>query len=149
MYIVIFEVFVLSLFSLYSLHTYIYIYIYTHIIYAYLHIHTYTYIHTYIYIHTYRQAYMHTYILHHEFRSPGSADCPPEVRDKCLTSAGKRKSTAIMRQMYEMFLTCDGDWMASSLVVNSRKRNSTRRRGRYVWKKYELLKTEHLCRIVL
>ncbi|CAE7208862.1 unnamed protein product [Symbiodinium sp. CCMP2592] len=71
------------------------------------------------------------------FRSIRSSRCPPEVRERCLTSAGKKKSPAIMRQMYEMFLTCDGDWLSSSLVVNARKKKGSRRRGRYLWKKFE------------
>ncbi|CAE7815167.1 unnamed protein product [Symbiodinium sp. CCMP2456] len=71
-----------------------------------------------------------------------SADCPPEVREKALTAAGQKRSTSVMRHMYEMWISSGCDWMRSSIMLNAKKRNNTRRTGRHVWKRFDLLKTE-------
>ncbi|CAE7930060.1 MYLK, partial [Symbiodinium necroappetens] len=60
------------------------------------------------------------------FRSP---NCPPEVRAKALTQAGKSRSTSIMRHMYEMWISSGCDWMQSSIVMNAKKRHQAKRHG--------------------
>ncbi|CAE7323279.1 unnamed protein product [Symbiodinium sp. CCMP2592] len=77
------------------------------------------------------------------FRSLRSVNCPPEVREKAFTKDGKKRSSSIMRHMYEMWISSGCDWLQSSIVLNAKKRNNTRRTGRYVWKRFDLLKTEH------
>ena len=45
-----------------------------------------------------------------------------------------------MTKLYEQWLSSGEDWMKSSLVVNTTKSMSSRRRGRYVMKTYKALK---------
>ena len=49
-----------------------------------------------------------------------------------------------MKHFYEVFLSCKEQWADSSVVLNARKRSGTRRRGRYIWKKYHVLVEEQL-----
>ncbi|CAE7240395.1 unnamed protein product, partial [Symbiodinium sp. CCMP2456] len=60
------------------------------------------------------------------YRSP---NCPEEVRAKALLPNGQKRSTSVMRHMYEMWISSDCDWMQSSIVLNAKKRNSTKRHG--------------------
>ncbi|CAE7873147.1 KIAA0754 [Symbiodinium microadriaticum] len=55
------------------------------------------------------------------YRSIRSTDCPPEVREKCLTPDGKRKSTAIMRH---------GEAVADDIVASKKAMDQG---GRGVW----------------
>ncbi|CAE7342509.1 unnamed protein product, partial [Symbiodinium microadriaticum] len=52
-----------------------------------------------------------------------------EVRAKALLPNGQKRSTSVMRHMYEMWISCDCDWMQSSIVLNAKKSNRTKRHG--------------------
>ena len=73
---------------------------------------------------------------------PGSPNCPAEVRAKALLPNGQKRSTSVMRHMYEMWISCDCDWMQSSIVLNAKKSNRTKRTGKHVWKRFDALKSE-------
>ena len=42
-----------------------------------------------------------------------------------------------MKHFYEHYLSCKGVWADSSIVMNARQRAGTRRKGRYVWVKFD------------
>ena len=43
----------------------------------------------------------------------------------------------------EMFLTCEGNWLRSSVVKNSRQYNNTRRFGKHIWLRFMDLVEKH------
>ena len=73
---------------------------------------------------------------------------PNEVVEKAFSRdpvSGKLKSKGklMMRQLYESFLGCAGNWLKSDVVQNARNFTSTRKVGRHVWKKFCELKELH------
>lgn len=60
---------------------------------------------------------------------------------------GTQKSASYreMRHLYEMWLSADGDWGQSSLMVNLKNKKGTSKKGVHVWKKFCTLVAECLA----
>ena len=60
------------------------------------------------------------------------------------SSSFKARSRSVMRHIFEIFMTCSGDWLRSSLVYSYRQTSSSKRLGTFVWVTLKDLKVEHL-----
>ena len=56
----------------------------------------------------------------------------------------KARSRSVMRHIFEIFMTCQGDWMRSSLVYSYRQSSVSKRVGAFVWVTLKDLKAEYL-----
>ncbi|CAE7417885.1 unnamed protein product [Symbiodinium sp. CCMP2592] len=72
-----------------------------------------------------------------------SAQCPPEVAAKAFDAQGKSRGSSVMRFMFEQFITADENWQQSAIMMNIRQKKKGSRHGKFVWKRFDHVVTEH------
>ena len=51
----------------------------------------------------------------------------------------------VLRHLFEVFVSAGENWLESSIVLNARRKNASRRRGKFIWITFEDLAKKYLA----